>query len=125
MSKTDITTREDIILLVDTFYKKVKTDKTLGFIFNDVAKIDWQHHLPKMYSFWSSILLGEQSFTGNPMQKHVSLSKITTMTSTEFSEWLLLFTTTVDELFVGETANEAKIRAGNIARLMLHKIEAE
>ena len=57
------------------------------------------------------------------MEKHIVLSRKTAMTKIEFSEWLLLFTTTVDELFTGQTANEAKSRAGNIARLMLHKIE--
>ena len=120
--KKDIENREDIILLVNTFYNSVKENKTLGYIFNDVAKIEWESHLPKMYSFWASLLLDEHSFSGNPMEKHIALSKITSMTETEFSEWILLFTNTVDALFEGETANEAKLRAGNIARLMLHKI---
>lgn len=82
-----------------------------------------ESHLPKMYSFWASILLGEHSFSGNPMQKHIALSKQTAMTDKEFSEWLHLFVETVDELFLGEKANEAKLRAGNIARLMLHNIQ--
>jgi|SRR5690554_190640 hemoglobin len=122
--KNDIQNRSDIELLVNTFYEKVRENKMLGYIFNDVAKINWESHLPKMYSFWASILLGEHSFSGNPMQKHIALSKITEMTDKEFSEWLYLFIETVDELFVGEKANEAKLRAGNIARLMLHNIQA-
>jgi hemoglobin len=121
--KKDIANKEDIILLVNTFYDSVKENSILGYIFNDVAKIDWQTHLPKMYTFWGSLLLAEHSYEGNPMEKHITLSKITTMSETEFSEWLLLFTKTVDTLFEGETANEAKLRAGNIARLMLHKIQ--
>lgn len=121
--KSDITNRKDIELLVNTFYDKVRNNPVLGYIFDDVAKIDWENHLPKMYSFWASILLEEHSFSGNPMQKHIALSKITEMTDKEFSEWLHLFTVTVDELFVGEKANEAKVRAGNIARLMLHNIQ--
>lgn len=122
--KNDIQNRSDIELLVNTFYEKVRENKMLGYIFNDVAKINWESHLPKMYSFWASILLGEHSFSGNPMQKHIALSKITEMTDKEFSEWLYLFIETVDELLVGEKANEAKLRAGNIARLMLHNIQA-
>ncbi len=122
--KNDIQNRPDIELLVNTFYEKVRENKVLGYIFNDVAKINWESHLPKMYSFWASILLGEHSFSGNPMQKHIALSKVTEMTDKEFSEWLYLFIETVDELFVGEKANEAKLRAGNIARLMLHNIQA-
>ncbi|MFQ5446760.1 MAG: group III truncated hemoglobin [Saprospiraceae bacterium] len=121
--KSDITNRKNIELLVNTFYGKVKNNPVLSYIFDDVAKINWETHLPKMYSFWASILLGEHSFSGNPMQKHIALSKMTEMTEKEFSEWLHLFTDTVDELFWGEKANEVKLRAGNIARLMLHNIQ--
>ncbi|MCB0435369.1 MAG: group III truncated hemoglobin [Mangrovimonas sp.] len=121
--KNDITNKHDIELLVNTFYDKVKTNKIIGHIFNDVAKVDWEHHLPKMYSFWASLLLAEHSFSGNPMQKHIALSKLTTMSEVEFSEWLSLFIQTTDELFEGEKAEEAKTRAANIARLMLHKIQ--
>lgn len=120
--KKDITHHDDIVLLVDTFYEKVKWSK-IGFIFSEVAKVNWPQHLPVMYAFWSGILLGEPAYNGNPMTKHIALSKITPMTELEFTEWLHLFTATVDELFEGENATEAKVRAGNIARLMLHKIQ--
>ena len=120
--KKDLYNREDVELLVDTFYDKVKANATIGYIFNDIAKVDWENHLPLMYSFWASILLGEHSFSGNPMDKHIQLSKIAPMTDKEFSEWLKIFIQTTDELFEGEKAEEAKTRASNIARLMLHKI---
>jgi hemoglobin len=121
--KKDIENRADVELLVNTFYGKVRVNNVIGPIFNDVVKVDWDHHLPRMYSFWSSLLIGEHSFSGNPMQKHVEISRMASMTETEFSEWLILFNHTVDELFLGEKAHEAKIRAANIARLMLHKIQ--
>jgi hemoglobin len=121
--KKDIENRADVELLVNTFYGKVRGNDVIGPIFNDVVKVDWDHHLPRMYSFWSSLLIGEHSFSGNPMQKHVEISRMASMTETEFSEWLILFNHTVDELFLGEKAHEAKIRAANIARLMLHKIQ--
>jgi hemoglobin len=121
--KKDIELRTDIELLVNTFYDAVKDNPTIGYIFSDVAKVNWDEHLPQMYDFWASILLSDQSFTGNPMRKHVSLSKMTTMSAVEFDAWLLLFSTTVDNLFEGEIAQEAKTRAQNIAGLMLHKIQ--
>jgi len=123
--KKDITDRADIELLVNTFYEKVKNSPKIGYIFTDVAKTNWEHHLPKMYSFWASMLLGERSFLGNPMQKHIEISALTPMGEAEFSEWLLLFTQTTDELFSGTKADEIKIRATNIARLMLHKIQVK
>ncbi len=123
--KNDISTHEDIVLLVNTFYEKVKKNETLNYIFSDVAKLNWEAHLPVMYSFWASMLLDEQTYKGNPMTKHIELSRMTPLTEKEFSEWLLLFTETVDELFEGNKADEAKTRAANIARLMLHKIQTE
>ncbi|MEZ4877900.1 MAG: group III truncated hemoglobin [Flavobacterium sp.] len=122
--KKDIEDKNDIVLLVNSFYNAVQENEILGFIFNDVAKINWDEHLPRMYAFWTSMLLNEHHFSGNPMEKHITLSRITSMTEIQFNEWLLLFTTTVDKLFKGEIANEAKFRAGNIARLMLLKIQS-
>lgn len=122
--KKDIETRKDIEQLVDTFYGKVKNHYRLGPIFNDIAHVNWDTHLPNMYAFWAGLLLGEHTFSGNPMQKHKALSKLTPITEAEFSDWLLLFTQTTDELFQGEKADEAKARAAGIARLMLHKIQA-
>lgn len=121
--KKDIQTKEDIIQLVNVFYDKVRKNDILGYIFDEVAKTNWIEHLPVMYSFWGSILLGEKSFSGNPMKKHIELAEITDMTDKEFSEWLRIFYATIDELFEGQTAEEAKARAQNIARLMLVNID--
>lgn len=123
MISPDISTREDVELLVNTFYEKVKANPVIGYKFDEVAKVNWETHLPKMYSFWASLLLNEHSFVGNPMQKHIALSKLTSMAAVDFSEWLKLFTETVNELFEGEKAEEAKKRAASIACVMLHKIE--
>jgi hemoglobin len=120
----DITTRNDVEKLVNTFYDKVKVNPLIGHVFGEVADVDWDVHLPIMYTFWASILLGEQSYHGNPMPKHIQLSRLTPMTDIQFTEWLRLFEETVDGLFCGEKADDAKIRAGNIARLMQHKIES-
>ncbi|HEX5625065.1 MAG TPA: group III truncated hemoglobin [Saprospiraceae bacterium] len=121
MELQDIGERKDIETLVNAFYTKVRENPVIGFIFNDVARVDWDHHLPKMYAFWSSILLGEHSYHGNPMIKHVELSRKTELGESQFAEWIQLFNQTVDELFAGEKAEEAKIRAASIARLMLHR----
>lgn len=125
MGIQDIQTRDDIILLVDQFYNKVRTNPIIGPIFTEVAQLDFSTHLPVMYSFWASQLLGEQSYNGNPMIPHLKLGKLTPMGEVQFTEWLRLFTETVDEFFLGTKADEAKSRAGNIARLMLYKINQE
>ena len=118
-----IENKEDVILLVNTFYEEVQQNDILSPIFNDIAKVNWDTHLPTMYNFWASILLNEHSYSGNPMVEHILLSKKTTMGEIQFNEWLTLFNKTLDELFYGEKAEVAKERAQNIARLMQYKID--
>ncbi len=121
--KKDIENIEDIKLLVNSFYDKVNQDQVLGPIFKDIAKIDWQKHLPIMYQFWSSVLLGEMGYKGNPMEAHFRLNEKQALKGTDFSRWKSLFEETIDELFAGETASFAKQRAIAIADLMLYKIQ--
>ncbi|WP_295899909.1 group III truncated hemoglobin [uncultured Bdellovibrio sp.] len=107
-----IETREDIQLLVDSFYTKVRKDTLIGPIFNDVAKVDWDEHLPKLYNFWSDLLLGDDTYRGRPFPPHMKLN----LQFGHFERWLRLFTETVDEHFIGLKASEAKERAMRIAR---------
>ena len=105
-------TRDDIKLLVDTFYAKVRKDSLIGPIFADVAKVNWDEHLPKLYNFWADLLLGEDTYRGRPFPPHMKLNLI----PSHFEQWLRLFVATVDENFVGLKAEEAKSRALRIAR---------
>ena len=111
----DIVQRIDVKTLVDRFYDKVKKDKLLGPVFNHV---DWPQHLPIMYDFWSSMLLGDQSYRGNPLQRHLHLQ----IDKSHFSQWLVLFKETVDENFSGEKAEEVKMRAQSIAGIFQMKM---
>lgn len=119
----DLNSRADIQELVKSFYTKVVEDELLGYIFNDVAQVNWDHHLPRMYDFWESILFGTQNFEGNPMDKHIQLSKQTPLTPAHFERWLNLFFETVDENFEGAKATEAKNRARSIAGIMQYKVD--
>lgn len=111
MTKHDIALPEDVKLLVDTFYDKVKQDDTIGYIFNDVVQVDWPKHLPKMYAFWEFLLLGSNVFSGNPIEKHFEVNRLVPLTAAHFDRWLALFQGTVDELFDGPKATDAKFRA--------------
>jgi len=106
--KKDIQDRPDIQRLVDTFYDKVQADPLLAPVFSHV---DWPHHLPIMYNFVSAMMLGDQSYRGNPFQKHLPLP----IETQHFDRWLELFHQTVDELFEGDKAEEIKMRARSIA----------
>lgn len=119
--KTDITDRKDIEILVDAFYDKIKTDDVIGYLFTDVAQVNWQLHLPKMYDFWENILFQTGNYNGNPMLRHKELHEKSTMESSHFKHWNFLFNKTVDELFEGVKADEIKLRATNIAQVMRFK----
>jgi hemoglobin len=111
----DILTREDITLLIHTFYSKVRNDEQLAPHFSHV---DWAHHTPIIIDFWCMILLGEQSYNGNPLVKHLHLS----LKKSDFDQWLFHFTNTIDEHFAGEKAAEAKLRAVSIASIFQFKM---
>ena len=107
----DLSTAEDVRTLVDSFYDKVTRDDLLGPIFNDVAHVDWATHLPIMYRFWESMLLGAGTYQGAPFPKHAVLP----VQKEHFARWLALFVETVEAHFSGPTADEAKGRAASIA----------
>ncbi len=120
--KTDISNRDDIQKLVLSFYDKVKKDDVIGYIFNDVAKVNWEKHLPVMYDFWENVLFGSGNYSGNPMVTHTRLHEKTALSAEHFDRWKSIWIATVDELFEGDTAELAKQRAVSIANVMHIKV---
>ncbi len=120
--KKDIKTREDIELLVTRFYDKVKADDTIGYIFSDVAKVNWEKHLPAMFNFWENVLLFTGEYKGNPMQIHQQLNEKEPLTQAHFKRWEKLFLQTLDELFEGDKATLARQRALSISTVIQIKI---
>lgn len=116
--KTEIKTKEDIKRLVDTFYGKVNNDELLSPVFNNEAKVDWEEHLPKMYKFWGTQLIGTADYFGRPFPPHAVLH----INRQHFERWLQLFHETVDELFTGMGAEMAKQKARNIAAVFQYKL---
>lgn len=120
--KKDIEDRNDIELLIDSFYNKVRRDEVIGYIFNDVAKVDWAHHTPIICDFWENILFQTRAYTGNPMATHLKLHALYPLTKSHFDRWKKLFTETVDDYFKGRNAELAKQKAMSIATMMQIKI---
>jgi hemoglobin len=110
-AKNDIQTEDDIKKLVHSFYAKVNADEMLSPIFNDIAKVNWDEHLPHLCRFWSTLLFRTATFNGRPFPKHAVLP----LERAHFTRWVSLFVATVDELFAGPKAEEAKNFARSIA----------
>lgn len=111
----DIETREDIVRLVDQFYDKVQQSHAIAHHFKHV---DWVAHKPIMYSFWSSMILGEQSYKRNPFEKHIAVNP----GEEHFAEWLTLFNQTLDELYAGPRTEELRQRVRTIANVWQLKL---
>lgn len=121
MKKSDIRDDEDLKLLVETFYGKVEQDERLGYMFNEVAGVDWDTHLPKMVDFWSNLLFQTGRYKGRPFRQHLPLP----IRRGDFDRWYGLWVETVDELFEGENAEYVKEMAAKIASSFSIRLEME
>ena len=111
--------RSDIVLLVNTFYERIRQDDLLGPIFNSHIEEDqWPEHLDKLTDFWETNLFGVARFKGSPTAKHLQVDENLDygVEQTHFGRWLQLWFQTINELFKGENA----IRAQEAARRMAH-----
>ncbi|MEP3372050.1 MAG: group III truncated hemoglobin [Maribacter dokdonensis] len=108
---TKITNRDDVSLLVHTFYDKIRQHELLGPIFNGhITEEQWPAHLSKLTDFWESNLFGVRTFRGSPSKAHVNVDKNLnhTISQNHFAQWLQLWFETINELFEGELADRAK-----------------
>jgi len=123
MHKPDISSREDVFLLVTTFYSKVRKDALLGPIFNTIIE-DWELHFERLTDFWQTNLFFEKKYKGDPLVKHTEVDKAVggSINEMHFGVWLNLWYETLDELFEGDVAQIAKNRARNMGTFMHLKI---
>ncbi|MGI0438917.1 group III truncated hemoglobin [Helicobacter himalayensis] len=92
-------THDSIAKLMDIFYEKVRKDANLAPIFN--AKIGesdskWQHHKKHIGNFWKQMLLGESTFNGQPLKKHLELPPFP---RERFDDWLALFEESLHQVY--------------------------
>lgn len=117
-AQREILDLDDVKLLVNTFYGKIREDDLLSPIFNNRIEDHWPEHLQKMYNFWQTLLLDEHTYNGRPFPPHATMP----VKHEHFERWKGLFNQTVDELFTGDKAEEAKSRAANIAKMFEIKV---
>ena len=76
---------DDIKLLVDTFYERIREHEMLAPVFNERIQDKWPEHLDKMYRFWQTVLLGDHTYFGSPFPPHAKLP----VDETHFNQWLI------------------------------------
>ena len=105
-------TEASIRTMVDRFYERVRDDEVLGPVFERQLAGKWDEHMPRMYAFWTKVLLGTGSFQGNVFGTHMALSGIE---KEHFIHWLGLFRLTVHEIFDAEDTTDVIEVAERIA----------
>jgi hemoglobin len=114
-SGRDIQTRDDCEQLVRDFYGRAFADPIIGFLFTDVAQLDLEAHVPRITSFWETILLGSQTYRGGAFAPHAALHAKVPLRKGHFERWVWLWEQTVDDHFAGERAELAKLHARRVA----------
>jgi hemoglobin len=109
----DLVDRDDIDLLVRSFYRYAAMDELLGPIFAG-AGVDWPSHIETLTDFWAWQLLGERGYDANPLRAHEPVHARTPFGQEHYDRWIELFHSTVDEHFVGTTADVAKTRGAKM-----------
>ena len=112
---TDIASRDDIVSLLNEFYDKAQEDEVIGNKFNH---LNMDEHTQIIADFWDGILFGTNHYSGDPFGKHLDLN----LAAKDFERWILLFNQTVDTNYSGPIADEAKHRAGTIAKVFQYKL---
>lgn len=108
----------EIAEMVRRFYADVAQDDLLGPMFNEVARVDWSEHLPKLTAFWCRALLSMPGYEGNPYRAHLLVHAQRDFTRAHFERWLDLFHETIDLGWSGPKVDHAKMLAQRVA--MVH-----
>ncbi|MCF8248080.1 MAG: group III truncated hemoglobin [Saprospiraceae bacterium] len=125
IQRKTIENRDDVSLLVRSFYTKIRRDEMLGPIFNNAIK-DWEPHLEKLTDFWEGNLFFfvKTKYAGDPKIAHnaLDLHLHKSLTMNHFGHWINLWLETIEEHFTGETAERAKMIARKMASFLFLKI---
>ena len=121
--KKDLETREDVKLLVSSFYDKVRKDDVLGPFFKEAIK-DWDEHIERLTTFWEASLFLKTKYTGNPLETHIKMDADHnhSISQVQFGLWLNLWFQTIEELFEGDFAQNAKFKARKMGSFLYLKI---
>lgn len=117
----DLENRKDITRLLRRFYSEAMKDELIGHHF---AGLDLENHIPVFTDFWDKVLFKNPVYFGNPLAVHFRLTEENPITPEHFQRWVRLFGEAVDELFRGETAENAKLRAKIIAHSLNERLSA-
>jgi hemoglobin len=112
-----VITEQEIAMLVDRFYAKVRLDPEIGPVFLNKVQ-NWDAHLALLKEFWSTVLLSNGLYRGNPLLAHLPLK----IEEPHFTRWLQLFSETAYEVlppaYAARVTQKANLIAMNLKRFL-------
>ena len=120
----DITTREDLELLLRDFYGRAFADPLLRQVFVDVVRMDLEQHLPVIVEFWRKVLFNAGTYNGRTMEVHRRVHQCIPLTQAHFTRWLELWQDAIAANFTGPVAAQAASQAARMASGFLRNLSA-
>jgi hemoglobin len=96
--------------LVRVFYAAARRDAVLGPAFEGVE--DWEKHIAKITTFWSSVALMTGGYHGQPLAAHFPLQ----LQPRHFVRWLALFEAIAGDVCTAKGSAHLLEKARRIAR---------
>lgn len=119
----DVTDRGDVEALLRRFYGRVLVDELLADAFATVREVTGlEGHIPVMADFWETVLFRAGLYKGSALVVHREVHHRTELSATHFVRWLQTWNDTVDEMFRGPVAEQAKIQGSRIAWAMHRRL---
>lgn len=98
--------------LIPRFYARVRDDLLIGPVFEGAIS-NWDEHLHKLVTFWSSVMLTSGRYKGNPMAAHAKHAEL--ITPVMFDRWLALWSEVTEEVLPAAVAASLQHKAARIA----------
>ena len=119
---TDLATRADVHALLARFYGRVLVDDLLAAPFTDVREKGLDAHLPVMCDFWETVLFRAGLYQGSALDVHRHVHHDHPLSHRHFVRWLTLWLDSVDAMYRGPVAEQAKVQARRIAWAMHRRL---
>ena len=118
MSSRDLRAADIHDMLV-AFYAQLAHEPLLAPYFEP---LDMAEHMPRIVSFWETLLFHTGSYTGNAFQPHLTMPGLT---SAHFARWVANLEDIVDARFAGPMAERMKALAHRVAYSMQLRLGLE
>lgn len=118
----DIVDRNDVYELLSRFYGRALVDDLLADPFAEVRQKGLDSHLPVMCDFWETVLFRSGLYKGSALVVHRDVHRDHPLSHRHFIRWLTLWLATVDDMYRGPVAEQAKTQARRIAWAMHRRL---